>query len=123
MNSKAYIALISLAFVLFIAVYFYKRGKEKGRMAEFPNNGSGIPQGWSPAPVVERLISAMQGFGTNESEIWASLTGLTQDQLAAVYNEFNKQLPEGQTLFEWFRNDLSGDDLARALAYFSFIKT
>lgn len=118
-----YIGIFVLIVLIAVGIYIYRRGKKKGSMAEFPTSGQGIPAGWSPAAVVEKVIGSMQGFGTDEKMLFGALDGLTPDQLAAVYNEFNHRSPGGETLFEWFRSELSGDDLTRALAYFSFIKT
>jgi len=124
MKDKVVTLSISVAFFLLLVVIYmaYQSGKRKGKIISYPNNGTGIPQGWSPRPVTEALIGAMSGLGTDERAIWDALEGLTDDQLAAVYNDFNTVLPSGQDLFEWFRSDLSGDELKRALNYFKFIK-
>lgn len=122
MLKPQYIALFAFLVVVAFVYFAYRQGKKRGQIVTFPNNGTGIPVGWSPRPVVESLLAAMQGFGTDETAIWDALEGLTDDQLAAVYNDFNTLLPDDQNLFEWFRSELSGDELKRALNYFKFIK-
>lgn len=113
---------IVIMFLLIIAGIYYfgvLKGKDKygnPQTLPLPDGGMSIPAGWSATPVVFQLKSAMEGWGTDTDMIWSALNGLTDDQLVAVYNEFSNQV--GETLFEWFNDDLSGDDLARATGYF-----
>jgi hypothetical protein len=110
---------ILLALILF---FVYRAGRRKSVTVNLPSGGTGIPPGWNPRIITERLLNAMEGWGTDEEAIFNALSGLSQDQLAAVYNDFNTLLPKGKTLFEWFRSELSGDDLIRALNFFAFIR-
>ena len=116
--------------VVAIAYFIYKQGKKAGSIIEYPNNGTGIPRGWSPRPVVTQLKQAfnpsgntwMSAFdGTDEDLIWSALSNLTDDQLAAVYNDYIQDT--GRSLIDDLRRELSGDDLQRAMQYFSFINT
>ena len=124
--------LYAIAGVIIVVVvyYFYTAGKKAGGIITYPNNGTGIPSGWSPRPVVVQLQSAfnpsgnswMTAFdGTNEDLIWSSLNNLTDDQLASVYNDYLQVT--GHSILDDLRRELSGDDLTRAMQYFSFINT
>jgi hypothetical protein len=116
---------------IIIVWYFYSEGKKaaEGTQAELPNNGTGIPAGWTPGADAMGLHDEMDngswlmgaGYGTDEEKIWSILTGKTDDQLISIYNEFNRlyQADSGMTLIGWFNEDLSGDDLTRALDYFN----
>lgn len=122
---KKYSPILILLAIGGIIYYFYKQGKKAGGIIKYPNNGSGIPAGWSPRPSVIQLENAFcpNGLwgcpGTDESLIFATLNPLTDDQLAAVYNDYRNK--NGEDLLGKFNDELSGDDLTRALAYFSFI--
>ena len=128
LNKKVLIGVGILLVILFIYFSGKKSGKDKNRKppkpAPLPNNGQGIPQGWSPSGPAIRLHSAMEGWGTDYEAIWNALTGLTNDQLAAVKNEFDRRFhQEGDgDLFEWFEDDMSGDNLGRAMGYFKFMR-
>lgn len=90
---------------------------------KLPTAGSGIPLGWNALPDARKLYVAMDGLGTSENMIWNALDGKTKDQLAAIYNEFNNQYQadSGEDLLGWFKGDLSGTDLSRALNYYKDI--
>lgn len=111
------------AIIAIIAIFFWGRSSKDSQppALQLPNSGSGIPAGWSATPAANALYSAMKGFGTDEAAIWATLEPLTADQRAAVYNEFSNQFYSEYDcdLLCWFRGDLSGDQLSRALNYFS----
>lgn len=110
--------------ILLVVIYIYYRGKQSNRQRVKIPKGVDIPSGWSARPTVDALRSSMEGswynpfsYGTDEQVIWNALTGLNKAQLSLVYNEFNATT--GDDLFDWFRGDLSGDDLTRALGYFN----
>lgn len=120
--------------VIVIAWYIYKQGVANGAgdQAELPNGGTGIPAGWSATPAATALHGAMDtgsafwgaiGYGTDEDTIWNTLEYLSLDQRAAVNNEFNRlyQGESGMNLRQWFEDELSGEELNRALAYFNGI--
>lgn len=100
-----------------LAIYlFYRWSKKQGGYVSYPDNGKGIPAGWSPVPFAERLYNAIAGLGTDEPEIWAVLegAGLTNDMKAAVYNQYMKSY--GTRLEIDLRDDLNAEDYTRALA-------
>lgn len=116
-NWKFFLAKWSviIAVLAFIVWRVYVWIKKQGGFVKYPNNGQGIPAGWSPVPFADRLYNAMDGFGTDENEIWAVLEGanLTDDMKAAVYNQYYKKY--GKKLEDEFRSELSGYDYTRAL--------
>ena len=61
----------------------------------------------------------MKGLGTDEDKIFNTLDTLNKDQLQKVRVYFTTYFGEGDTLFDWFDDDLSGSDLAKAKAYFN----
>lgn len=101
-------------------IYYF--GFKKGKAIDLPDSGSGIPQGWSAREVVESLKSAKGGWtsGDDEQLIFVTLQNLTNDQLAAVYNEFEHS--GNGNLFEFFRDFLSTDEYNRAISYFKDLK-
>jgi len=107
-----------------------KLKKQFGDFTTITNNNKGnvggvsLPQDqsgmeWSPRNAAESLRDAMKGWGTTESKIWSALEPLSQDQRSKVRTYFNTYFADGDTLFEWFEGDLSGNDLSRAKAYFN----
>jgi len=121
---------IILFFVIVIILIIYLVGKRIGRLKagagrkplKAPASGWSamdyvIPPGWSATPSAVALYGAMKGMGTDEEAIWNTLENKTNAQLLAIYNEFNNRYP-GDDLFEWFRGDLDGEELARAMGYF-----
>ena len=100
------------------AVYWYgqKQGKEKAQQPQkLPNNGSGIPQGWLPDALADEGYDVLKGANpvTFWKDIWAEkLTTLSNDQLVAVYNEFNRKykskgglFSDGGTMTKWIEDD------------------
>lgn len=117
---------ITIAIILLVVVIYFvgklkgaAKKKEKDQFDIPITETDTIPDGYNPQVDVIRLKGAMEGWGTDESAIWAVLQGKTKGQLKAIYNTWNKQ--ESENLFEWFKGDLSGDDLSRAMGYFEFI--
>ncbi len=96
------ILLITLAVgALFLGVYLYGRKAGKGEgpppAEELPDSGSGIPKGWTPGPMVAKVRDGLSGYllNTNNAQsMLGQLTNLTDDQLTAVYNEYNRQFME-----------------------------
>lgn len=97
--------------VVILIIYFY--GKHKGKASAtgpkvtYPNNGDGIPKGWSPSPLAKELKNVMSGLftlsGTKEDTFHKLLVLPTDDMFAAVYSAFNQlyfALGDG-TLREW----------------------
>jgi hypothetical protein len=92
---------------ILIAIYFFGKsaGKKKTpKDVALPNAGNGIPVvgkdakgkpiSWSPVPLADEAYDVMDGIftatGTKET-LFIKLLTLTADQLAAVYNEFNRK--------------------------------
>lgn len=111
-------ALITLGLLVLGGLLLYYKALKAGSLVPLPlpNNGSGIPDGWSPTGDVVKLRNAMDGFGTNEEGIFDTLTGKTSDQLIAIKNEYGHRYNED--LIEAFNSELSGDDLQRALEFY-----
>lgn len=113
-KTKKYLIVGAVILALIIAIWYY--GYRSGGKIPLPNNGGGIPLGWTAVIPVQRLISAMDGVGTDENEIFETLEGLTNDQLAAIINEYYNTTND--KLIDRFSEELSADDLTRALFYF-----
>lgn len=119
------IALIGcLLLILFYIVY--RLGKSKGGVIPLPNGGSGLPPNWSALTTVKELTDTFHapgfdftGFGTNEDAFFSIMDSLTNDQIAAVYNQYKQT--EGDDLLDVIRDEFSGDELTRALHYFAFL--
>lgn len=66
----------------------------------------------------KRLHTAMKGWGTYEYMIWSALDNTTSAQRTAIKNHFDSTYGDGEDLIEWFRDDLEGEDLKKALSYY-----
>lgn len=113
-TTKKIIIGISLVTIVGGLVYWF--GIRAGRKLPLPTSGNGIPEGWTPVIVVEQLRSAMDGVGTDENAVYNALEGLTDDQLAAVVNEYNHTTNE--ILKDRLREEFSGEELDRVLFIF-----
>lgn len=91
-----------------------------GSQAQWFNPDTGMMEAYDPRPDVVELKEAMAGPGTDEDAIWSVLDLKTDQQLVAIYNDFQDYT--GEDLFEWFSGDLSGENLSRAMNYFSGIQ-
>lgn len=107
-------------FILFTLIYY--KGKAKGGFIPLPDNGTGIPAGWTAVPTValiENNFGSIDLF-TNERKIIEILSGLTRDQLAAVNNEWINQ--NNKTIIEDLSDHFTNpNNLAIALNYYSFL--
>lgn len=133
LTKSKYFWYVMIAIIIILSVYFIgkKFGVIKAAQPDvkpLPNNGQGIPEGWSAQIVCQQLYDAMfggglWGAGTDESKIFNTLTPLTDDQLVATYNTYNTLYhTDGEgTLLTDFQSELSGDDLTRALAFFNSV--
>lgn len=128
-SPKTKMIIITVVIVLIILAVVYFSGKKAGK-GKAPEKvkipaGVNIPTQWTPRPISAALYGAMKGAGTDEQGVWRALEDLNSAQLALVYNDFNTLLKEkghdGETLFDWFNDELSGDDLARATQLFKGI--
>jgi hypothetical protein len=125
LNPILWIAVAVIAGGVFVYRKFFRDQSKDGFD---PSHGGGknytLPD-HAYATISERLESAMYGFGTDEDALWELLKGLTNDDLIRVYNEFGLRKPEGKRLgglgwseerkdlIDWFKDELSGDDLSR----------
>lgn len=119
-NKNKWFLLTGGLLALFIFIYY--RGKTAGQIIPLPDNGTGIPSGWSPRPVVELIVNNFGTFDifTNERKIIEILSALSRDQLAALNNEWVNQFGKSivKDLNEHFSNP---DNLAVAVNYFNFL--
>jgi len=126
LNRKVQIAIVVI--IIVTVIFFYGRNSasvnKPPKPKDLPNSGSGIPKGWSPSSSARKIHSSMSGIGTDTSLLFNTLDPLTDDQLAAVFNEFNRLYSnEGEgDLFQWFEDDLDSEELSRALGYFKFMR-
>lgn len=106
--------LIILTGLVLLYLYGRSAGKKKAledlNQEPLPNNGQGIPTGWDPKPVANRLFTVLDGFWTaaaTKEPVFQEAYSLTNDQLVAVYNSFNGLFgSKGKgTLTEWIRDD------------------
>lgn len=80
--------------------------------AGIPTTGytpTGQPIAWNPKPLSDQLFNAMSGLFTTsgtKDEAWKALINLpTNDMLTAVYNQFNTDHGEGETLTTWIDSE------------------
>ena len=63
----------------------------------------------------------MKGWSTDEDLLFNTLKSIPRTRGNEVYmvmGSFNKHYGEGDTLDEWFDDDLSGSELTKAKSYF-----
>lgn len=110
-NKPLQIALIVAA--LAVGIYWYGKtsafDKQKLNPA-LPNNGQGIPAGWSPEPLAGKLYQVMNGvfgFAKDKETQWQIAMSLTNDQLTAVYGAFNRMYcaNSNETLTTWIDDE------------------
>jgi hypothetical protein len=68
-----------------------------------------------------KLYKSMKGVGTDEDLLFKTLKSIPKTRGNEVYmvmGSFNKHYGNGDTLDEWFDDDLSGSDLSKAKSYF-----
>lgn len=111
---QLYVIIAVLIIGISLSLFFWGRSSGSDKIEtpdpiKLPSSGSGLPAGWSALTVAKKLYNAMSGISYSFPKVKAQLEGLTDDQLAAVYNEFNNQYySEGDgDLFEWFDNEVS----------------
>lgn len=83
--------------------------------------GSGTFNAANARTFANKLYDAMKGWGTDEDAIWAALNNRPQEQRDMIRDSFNQLLAEKHEsgdLISWFNDELSGEDLEKALAYF-----
>jgi len=88
------------------------------------NTPTGAPVFWNPATLSKDLYNVMSGLFTlsgTKDQVWTKLAELPSgDMVTAVYNHFNTNYGEGETLTDWIKSELwyditgSGKDMALA---------
>lgn len=101
--------------VLVLFVYIYFKGKKDGKLfisdAPYINGRDGIPKGFNPNILSDKLYNVMDGLFTlsgTKDIVWRELLQLaTDDMVIAVYNAFNdKYGPKGKgTLTNWINDE------------------
>ncbi len=113
-NKWFWIIIAVIVLIIVVKVVF---GKNKPQKVKYDQDQ--LPPGWSAENDARQLHDAMDGWGTDEETIWLILNNKNQAQLAAIYNAYIDLY--GVSILEDFEDDLSGEDLNRALNYFSFL--
>lgn len=101
---------------------------------DLPQGGGGIPVvtytptgqpiQWNPQPLAAELFDVMDGLFTSSAskdDTWTQVAQLpTDDMVVAVYNTFNEQYGNGETLTQWINDeywtDVGSDGKALILA-------
>lgn len=126
-----------------IALFFISRriikNFKKPPKFDLPQGGGGIPVvtytptgqpvQWNPQPLAAELFNVMDGLFTlsgTKDAAWLKLAQLpSNDMVVAVYNEFNSQYGNGDTLTQWINDeywtDVGGDGKSLALQRLSSI--
>jgi hypothetical protein len=116
-TSKPFLIILVVAIIL-AAVYLSGRRKGKEQAYEYvplPDGGASIPSAWKDGnlkEIVAELADRLDGVLTwdiEKEKSFATLMALTDDQLTAVYNEFNRQFEhKGQgTMTQWIVDEWS----------------
>jgi hypothetical protein len=121
---RAKIILIIVLIVAGIALAIYFVGKSAGKKktpkdVKLPSGGQGIPAAgvdargniipWSAGPLADDTFDVLDGIDSSQSKeiVIAKLMAITDDQLVAVFNEFNrKHYDKGDgTMKKWIKDD------------------
>lgn len=107
--------IISAAVFIAILAYVYFRGKKAGKTvipdAPYIHGKQGIPTGFNPNILADKLYEVMSGMFTmsgHKDAAWSQLLNLqTDDMIIAVYNCFNdKYGSKGKgTLTQWIDDE------------------
>ena len=113
-NRNLYIILAIVVVVVVAGYLLYRQGKksaERPKDVEYPNNGTGIPAGWSAEIIADNLHDVMDGLFTlpiTKDAAWLKLRDLpTNDMVIAVYNVFNQKYfnKDDGTLTQWIKDE------------------
>jgi len=97
----------------------FKNNNEIDEVAKgIANVDKGTDTKFNPKESAENLYKAMKGWGTNEKLIWNTLDPLDSQKRIEVKNYFDANFGNGEDLIAWFKDDLDGADLKKALAYY-----
>jgi hypothetical protein len=103
------IILVVVAVVFLVGKSVGKKKEEK-KQVKLPNNGKGIPEKWDPKPLANEVYRNFKGVFTwaaQKEVTMGKLFSLTDDQLVAVYNAFNKHYGGGKTLTYWLEDEFN----------------
>ena len=151
LRNKTFWIILTIVLVLIVGVFWYnkrKTAKENERLQDFHKtkynsefNGENVPEDFNPQPIADALFQAMNGAGTTETRFYSVLEPLNKDQLTVVHNAFNATYGKppcrslldrlnpaadcggvnGIYLRQWIEGDFDGDELSKALSFFSHI--
>jgi len=80
-----------------------------GGMPVVSYDDKGVPTFWNPAPLSTELYDVMDGVlstAPNKDKAWAKFSNLpTPDMQVSVYNHFNKNFGDGETLTQWINDE------------------
>lgn len=73
-----------------------KEGKKPIKSEDLPNSGSGVPTGWTPSYMSERLYNALKGISIGwmfegKKTLYAELNGFTDDQFTLVFKDYTRR--------------------------------
>lgn len=118
-NKNKWFLLTGGLLALFIFIYY--RGKASGKIIPLPDNGTGIPSGWTPEGTIQLIVNNFGTFDifTNERKIIEILSALSRDQRASLKNEWFREF--GNTIEQDLNTHFSDpNNLAIAVNYFNF---
>jgi len=120
-NSKDYVPLLILGAIgLYTVNKLFGEDKPPDEIP-LPDNGQGIPEGWSAVPLAAELFKVLDGptFFTEAKQkrdgVIMQFTGLaSNDMFVAVYNQFNLSYGGGKTLRNWIDSEVGINDAVKA---------
>lgn len=112
-----YLLIIGAVILILVGIVVFVLARK--RWAKAPD-GSTIPAGWTATAQTVTLHDSMAGPGTDETTIFAILASVNKAQLAEIYNKFQEMYSD--SLVQWLQDDLTGEQLQRAMSYFEGIE-
>jgi hypothetical protein len=107
---KSTATIIGVALVVVVAIYLVgrflgkkaaeKEGSKPIQPEDLPNSGSGIPQGWTPSNLSDRLRESIEGWSwrwmwDGNEQLWNELATLaTDDMFKAVFLDYQRRYGE-----------------------------
>jgi len=80
-----------------------------GGMPVVSYNPQGQPTFWNPEPLAKELFDVMDGLftlsSTKDVKLYEFANLPTPDMATAVYNQFNKNYGDGETLTQWINDE------------------
>lgn len=104
----AVLILVVVAIVFLVGKSMGKKSQEK-KQVKLPDSGNGIPKGWDPRPLANEVFKNFKGvftFASVKEVTLGKVFSLSDDQLVALYNTFNREFSDnGDTLTKWLRDE------------------